>query len=69
MRSLILPKNLQGKYKKMMKGKSIAVDKDVVMKTENKEPITEPMNQITSEMDKMSFVSLNPNRKPLKYKI
>lgn len=66
MKTLLLPKNLQGKYKRMMKGKSVAVDKDVVMKTENKEPITEPINQITNEM---SFVSLNPSRKPLKYKI
>ena len=67
MKTLLLPKNLQGKYKRMMKGKSIIEkkdekkDEDIVMTETIK---NDPINELTT-----SFKSLNPSRKPLKYKI
>jgi len=65
MKTLLLPKNLQGKYKRMMKGKSVIEKKDEKKDEVMTELIkNDPINELTT-----AFKSLNPSRKPLKYKI
>ena len=61
MKTLLLPKNLQGKYKRMLRGTSVKQEKQ-----EEKEETQEKTKQ---EPKEEPFKSLNPSRKPLKYKI